>query len=89
MVNFANREKAKALWDFSDSSTSAECGMDPNEVDRIRATIISQGNILDSFELNNVIGVGSFGRVVAGRHKKSNTPCAIKIMEKKITQYAL
>ena len=87
IVNFANREKAKALWDFSDSSTSAECGMDPNEVDRIRATIISQGNILDSFELNNVIGVGSFGRVVAGRHKKSNTPCAIKIMEKKINPF--
>ena len=40
-------------------------------------------NFMDHYEVKREIGSGAFGSVKLGKHKKSNVPCAIKIISKK------
>ena len=39
-------------------------------------------NIMDYYQLGDMLGEGSFGTVRIARHKGTNTVCAIKIIDK-------
>lgn len=36
-----------------------------------------------AYDLNNILGIGSYAKVYAGFHKETNQPVAVKIIDKK------
>ena len=45
-------------------------------------------NFSDQYDIVRPLGAGAFGEVCLGEHKKSNVPCAIKIIRKQSLQVA-
>lgn len=45
---------------------------------------LSPCNGIDDFNVDRILGTGSFGRVVFAKHKVTKTNCAIKILSKSL-----